>query len=142
MVPMSAQTVPGNRFGLVVGERQLPPLDDRGHTNVEAKVISKIAQQAAYEVPGIGSGAGGFLGLGSHREFDSSPDVDVELYGNTVVVRMDIGIGFPTNLGEALQRVRTHVAKRVQELTGFEVGHVDVKVSWLHTSVAKRREVL
>lgn len=124
---------------LTIGKHRL---ETRGHTNVQEKVVSKIAQQAAFEVPGIGSGSGGFLGIGSHRDFETSPDVDVEIYGNTVVVRMNIGIGFPTNLVSALQRVRAHVESRVLELTGFEVGHMEVKVSWLHGAVAERRELL
>ncbi|MDO5077296.1 Asp23/Gls24 family envelope stress response protein [Corynebacterium sp.] len=114
----------------------------RGRTNVPSSVIAKIAQQAAFEVPGVGAAAGGFLGIGAHREFDSRPTAQVETYGNIAVVRLDIGLGFPVNLADALQRVRTHVTRRVHELAGHEVGHMDITVSWLQAAASKQRELL
>lgn len=79
------------------------PLEDRGSTSVSAQVVARIAEQAASEVPHIGSDAGGVLGMGSRRDF-------------------------PLPLAPALSALREHVRARVEHLTGLEGGRLDVTV--------------
>lgn len=136
MAATAVKTAPG-------AYRSPAPATERGSTRVPAKVVARIAEQAAFEVRGIGSAAGGVLGVGARRDFDSRPTVDAEVYGNTVVLRLDVGITFPAHLGSALTELRSHVFDRVQELTGLVVGRVDVTVSWLHSSSTRvRRDLL
>ncbi len=111
----------------------------RGQTSIPAKVVARVAEQAAYEVPGVGSSAGGVLGLGAHRDFETRPTVEAEVYNGTVVLRLDVGLVFPTALAPALSRLRSHVSARVDELTGLSVGRLDVTVSWLHAATTGRR---
>lgn len=119
------------------------PATERGATTVPAKVVARIAEQAAFEVRGVGSAAGGVLGVGARRDFDSRPSVDAEVYGGTVVLRLDVGVTFPAHLASVLTELRRHVSARVEELTGLSVGQIDVTVSWLRpASTSARRELL
>ncbi|MGQ4508683.1 hypothetical protein ACUH9H_06440 [Dermabacteraceae bacterium P13128] len=108
------------------------PVESRGTTIVPARVVAKIAQQAASEAPHIGSDAGGVLGLGARRNFDSRPAADCDLYGTTAVLRLNVGVAFPAPLEKTLHGLREHVRSRVEHLAGVEVGRIDVEVSWLN----------
>lgn len=113
--------------------------EGRGSTSVPAKVVARIAEQVASEVPHIGAAAGGVLGVGARRDFDSRPSATCELYGRTAVLRLDVGIDFPSPLTPALSALREHVREQVEHLTGLEVGRLDVTVSWLHPASRARR---
>lgn len=118
------------------------PTASRGTTTVPASVVAKIAEQAASEVPGIGSAAGGVLGIGARRDFDARPSVTAEVYGGTVVLRLDVGVDFPRPLAATLTALRGHVGSRVEHLTGLAVGRMDVDVSWLHAATTSGGRVL
>ncbi len=115
------------------------PPQDRGVISVPAQVVARIAEQVASEAALVGSGAGGVLGVGARRDFDSRPSARCELYGRTAVLSLDVGVEFPTPLAPALAALRDRVRERVQHLTGLEVGRLDVSISWLRpTSTARR----
>ncbi|NUL44606.1 Asp23/Gls24 family envelope stress response protein [Cellulosimicrobium funkei] len=136
MAATDERTEPGT------GAVSAQPAVSRGTTSVPAKVVARIAEQAAFEVPGVGSAAGGVLGIGARREFEERPSVEAEIYGSTVVLRLDVGLAFPVPLGPALDHLREHVRSRVESLTGLEVGRMEIEVSWLHTVSTARRELL
>lgn len=115
------------------------PLDQRGTTRMPASVVARIAQQAAAEVPNVGSDAGGFLGVGARRDFSSRPQARCELYGRSAVVDLDVGVGFPSPLPAVLGALRAHVRDRIEHLTGLELARLDVRVSWLHPTTTGRR---
>jgi hypothetical protein len=79
------------------------------------------------------------LGVGARRDFAARPSARCELYGRTAVLSLDVGVEFPTPLAPALSALRAHLRDRVQQLTGLEVGRLDVSVSWLHPSTGARR---
>lgn len=112
--------------------RPRPPADDRGTTTVPAGVVARIAAQAAAEYPRVGGPAGGVLGMGARRDFDSRPDARCDLYGSVVVLHLDVGVAFPVDLTATCRGLREHVRRRVLELTGLEVGRLDVAISWLN----------
>lgn len=114
----------------------------RGATSIPARVVERIAEQAASEVDHIGSAAGGVLGVGARRDFDSRPSVHCDLYGRTAVLSLDVGVDFPVPLAETLQNLRDHVTRTVTGLTGLEVGRMDVDVSWLNAESTTRRRQL
>ena len=107
------------------------PIEQRGATIIPARVVARIAEQAAFEAPHVGSAAGGVLGVGARRDFHARPDVECDIYGRVAVLRMDVGMAFPTPLAPAAQGLRDHVRSRVERLTGLEVGRIDVTLSWL-----------
>ncbi len=111
--------------------RSIEEVAARGSTHIPAHVIAGIAAQAAFEVPHVGSDAGGVLGVGARRTFHARPSAQCELYGRTAVIRLDIGVDFPTPLTAVVTSVRQHVSRRVNELTGVDVGRLDLEISWL-----------
>lgn len=115
-------------------------LSDRGTLTVPTAVIAKIAAQVASEVDVVGAASGGVLGLGARRNFENRPKADAQLFGNTAVLSLDVGIAYPTPLRTAAEQIRTYVGHRVNQLTGFDVEQIDVEISWLHpaTSVTTR----
>lgn len=114
------------------------PAESRGTTTVPARVVARIAEQAASEVPHIGSSAGGVLGVGARRDFDTRPSVHCDLYGRTAVLRVDVGVAFPAPLHDVLAQLRSHVERTVSTLTGLEVGRMDVEISWLNPETTRR----
>ena len=114
----------------------------RGSLTVPASVVAKIAAQAAAELPTVGAASGGVLGLGARRDFNGRPQAEAELYGNTAVISLDLGITYPTPLRTGSEAIRTYVARRVGELTGLTVGQIDLQISWLHPAPATTRGAL
>ncbi|MFC0674921.1 Asp23/Gls24 family envelope stress response protein [Brachybacterium hainanense] len=112
-----------------------------GTTRIPASVVARIAAQAAREVPGIGSGAGGVLGIGARRDFDSPPSASCDLYGASAVIRLDVGMAFPAALHQVAAMLHDHVVARVAQLTGFEVGRLDIDITWLNPEHTGRRQL-
>lgn len=126
--------------GPVLPLKALPvSAEDRGATTIPAEVVAKIASQAASEVAHIGAAAGGVLGVGSRRRFTARPDAECELYNQSAVLRLEVGCDFPVPLVEVMTDLRDHVTRRVESLTGIEVGRMDVEVSWLNPVDRTRR---
>ncbi|MDJ0314814.1 Asp23/Gls24 family envelope stress response protein [Arthrobacter sp. H35-D1] len=111
-------------------------IDARGHTVLANKVVEKIASQVAGDEAVAGGSSGGFLGIGAHADLTSRPKVSVELSGNMATLRVDVGMLYPAPLRQATEDLRQRIRDRVMELTGVEVRHVDIKVSWLTTADA------
>lgn len=111
-----------------------------GTLTVPAAVVAKIAAQAASELPTVGAASGGVMGLGARRDFGDRPQADAQLFGNTAVLSLDLGVMYPTPLRTASETIRTHVAQRVGELTGFDVEQIDLEISWLHPVTTASRK--
>lgn len=114
------------------------PAEQRGVTTIPAAVVGRIAEQVAFEYPHIGGAAGGVLGVGARRDFYSRPSASCELYGTVAVLTLDVGIAFPVDLHATVRGLRRHVRDRVLELTGLQVGHLDVEISWLNPGTGTR----
>lgn len=109
-----------------------PGLTGPGSLTVPASVVAKIASQAAAELPQAGAASGGVLGIGARRDFNQRPTADAQLFGNTAVVEIELGLVYPAPLRANAETVRQHVIDRVHQLTGFDVEQVDLNISWLH----------
>ncbi|PYI69774.1 Asp23/Gls24 family protein [Arthrobacter livingstonensis] len=103
----------------------------RGQTVLEDKVIEKIASQVARDETLAGGSSGGFLGIGTHADRHARPKVSVELTGNIATLSVEVGMPYPIPLRQATEELRQRIRVRVMELTGVEVRHVDIRVSWL-----------
>lgn len=109
------------------------PAAQRGRLVMSARVVQKIASQAAGEVSVAGGRSGGLMGIGARTDLAARPPVDVHLSGGVAAISVRVGISYPTSLRQATSDVRRHVMQRVQELTGIDVRRVDVDVAWLTT---------
>ena len=108
--------------------------EQRGTTTIPARVVAQIAAKAAYETGNVGSNAGGILGIGARRNFAPRPEAQCELYGQTAVLHLDLGLVFPTPLSSTIEELRAHVRSRVEYLTGLSVGKITIEISWLNPS--------
>ncbi len=113
----------------------------RGSTTIPAKVVAKIAAEAAYETGDVGSNAGGVLGIGARRNFSSRPEAQCELYGQVAVLHLNLGLVFPTPLADTIEAVRAHVRSRVEHLTGLSVGKINIEISWLNPAGPGRKNL-
>ena len=113
----------------------------RGSTTIPAKVVAKIAAEAAYETGIVGSNAGGVLGIGARRNFSSRPEAQCELYGQVAVLHLNLGLVFPTPLADTIEAVRAHVRSRVEHLTGLSVGKINIEISWLNPAGPGRKNL-
>lgn len=109
-------------------------LERRGVTVIPARAVARIAAQAAYETDNVGSNAGGLLGIGTRRNFDSRPEAQCELYGQVAVLYLNLGLIFPRPLIPTIEDLRAHVRSRVEHITGLKVGKISIKISWLNPS--------
>ncbi|WP_283137215.1 Asp23/Gls24 family envelope stress response protein [Rhizohabitans arisaemae] len=102
------------------------PLTGRGVTVVPGRVVAKIAAEAAGEVDrasGIQRGRVGSLWTG--------PKASAKVDGSIASVRLDLAIRYPEPVRQVTAEVRDHVQRRVHELTGLSVRHVDISVTRL-----------
>ncbi|MFN3600835.1 MAG: Asp23/Gls24 family envelope stress response protein [Dietzia sp.] len=116
----------------------IAPTEQRGATTIPSSVVARIAEQVASEYSHIGGSAGGVLGLGARRDFDSRPSAECDLYGTVAALRLDVGIAFPVDLAATCRGLREHVRNRVERLTGLKVGRLDIEISWLHPATGTR----
>lgn len=123
------------------GTAQAAGTAQRGTTTIPAKVVAKIAAEAAYETGNVGSNAGGVLGIGARRNFSSRPEAQCELYGQVAVLHMNLGLVFPTPLAATIEAVRAHVRSRVEHLTGLSVGKINIEISWLNPDGPGRKNL-
>lgn len=127
--------------GVLAGAAEAPPtpssatpVESRGVTTVPAAVVARITEQVASEHPRVGGAAGGVLGVRARRDFSSRPTAECDLYGAVAVLRLDVGVAFPVDIAATCAGLRARVRDRVEELTGLQVGRLDLEISWLNPS--------
>lgn len=114
-----------------------------GTTTIASRVVEKVVQRAATEVPGVeGVEKSGFRRLVSligpgepGRQVDAKTDVDSE----SAVVQLTISVRYPLPLRQVTAKVRQHVSDRTKELTGLSLAEVDIVVGALPRAGSERR---
>lgn len=96
------------------------PPRERGATLIADRVVAKVASQAAREA------------LGELPEGASTPHANVVVRHDTARVRVDLELGYPSDIGARCADVRHRVVERVGALVGMEVPEVAVHVERLH----------
>lgn len=114
----------------------------RGKLVMAAKVVEKIAAQAASEVSAAGGTSGGVFGIGAKADLSARPNVDVHLSGRTATVDVAVAVAYPTSIRKATDRVRRHIIDRVGALAGVQVTRVDIDVTAFHPTNDTPREGL
>lgn len=103
----------------------------RGRLVIAAKVVEKIASNAAGDLDAVGGSSGGFLGIGGHNELSTRPRASVHLSGQVATIELAVGVKYPAPLQRISEQLRQHVRSQVTGLTGIDVRQVDVEISWL-----------
>ncbi|RZQ64610.1 Asp23/Gls24 family envelope stress response protein [Amycolatopsis suaedae] len=121
----------------------LEPAADRGVTTVGDRVVEHIAARAVTEVDGVGGAAGRVLGLGPRGDAaDRAAKVTAKVGGGMVSLTVRLSVGYPASVARTTEDARGHLRRRVAELTGLTVSHVDIVVTELHNESGPRRRVL
>ncbi|MEO5678856.1 MAG: Asp23/Gls24 family envelope stress response protein [Acidimicrobiales bacterium] len=117
---------------LIAGGAGPTPGSPAGTLRVDARVVRKLAAQAAREVDGVSLASIGPVGRALHYP------VPVGTPAEQLAVELDltVGIDYPRPVRLVAEGVAAHVGRRVEELTGRPVGRLSVHVANLGTGPA------
>ncbi|MEV1010575.1 hypothetical protein [Streptomyces sp. NPDC049881] len=113
------------------------PAGERGTTRVSERVVAKLAAQAAWEAltadrsgpPPPPRHDGHPLATAVVRR----PPGAAGDTGASAVVRVELELGYPCDIGARCRAVRQHIAARLGELAGMATADVAVTVTRLHS---------
>ena len=98
-----------------------------GRLRIDPRVVQKLAARAANEVDGVSRGSASPIGRAIHHPVpEGTPDDQL-----AVDLDLAVSIRYPMPLPTVVERLASHVARRVGQLTGRPVRHVSVKVERL-----------
>lgn len=117
------------------------PDTERGTTTIAPAVFERLAARAAAEVAGVEgevqTGVGRFLPWTTGSPAEATAEVDDE----SVVLDLTLNVVYPEPVRQVAERVREHVAGRVESLTGRTVRQVNITVPELISrNPGRRRE--
>jgi uncharacterized alkaline shock family protein YloU len=100
----------------------------RGHLVIKDKVVERIAEAAALQVPGVApaSASTGKIGAALGRAY---PRVDCDVAGGRVRARVEIVGLWPNPAARLGVDVRDAVTEQLQRLAGLRVDAVDVSIA-------------
>ncbi|MBM3152374.1 MAG: Asp23/Gls24 family envelope stress response protein [Chloroflexi bacterium] len=97
-----------------------------GKTTMTLEVLMTIASMTALGVDGV---AGMARVRGAKGLFKSNPEgVLVQVEDGVVLVDLYLLVNENVNIREVGREVQQHVARAITEMTGLEVGHVNIHV--------------
>ena len=98
-----------------------------GKTTLTSDVLLTIARMAALEVEGVKGMA--LIKGGVNRLFRSSPEgVRMSVEDNVVLVDLYLILDSDVNIREVSRTVQQTVARAIVDMTGLEVGHVNIHI--------------
>lgn len=106
------------------GVGETPAEEGPGHLRIDARVVQKLAAQAASEVDGVTHASAGPVSRALHRPLPATTPPD-QL---TIDLDLTVGVQYPLCLPVVVERLAVHVSWRVERLTGRPVRHVRITV--------------
>jgi uncharacterized alkaline shock family protein YloU len=117
-----------------------------GSVSIADGVVSKIAARAAAENPDAGAAAvrmlgrtvpgAGHLGLRG-TDLAGLPKASVDVDGSKAFLTLEISVRWPASVPVVTEQVRSHLRRRVSDLTGLCVEEVHIVVADLVTDIAR-----
>jgi uncharacterized alkaline shock family protein YloU len=117
-----------------------------GTISIADGVVSKIAARAAAENPDAGAAAvrmlgravpgAGHLGLRG-TDLAGLPKTSVDVDGSKAFLTLEISVRWPASVPVVTEQVRSHLRRRVTDLTGLSVEEVHIVVADLVTDIAR-----
>lgn len=147
---LSAAATSGGGSGMARGEDvatdpnllAVGPVENRGRTTIDDRVIEAMAARITTEEPGVGGAARRVLGVAvTGEDVDRAPQVEATIAGEVVSLRVRLSVTYPAPVHAVTDRVRHRLMDRIGELTGKQVRMVDVVVAALHRPVSPERVV-
>ena len=117
-----------------------------GSISIADGVVSKIAARAAAENPDAGAAAARMLGrtvpgaghLGLRgTDLAGLPKTSVDVDGSKAFLTLEISVRWPASVPVVTEQVRSHLRRRVNDLTGLSVEEVHIVVADLVTDIAR-----
>ena len=114
----------------------------RGALHISQGVVAKVAAQAASELPDVGGASrglarmpGGDL-LGGGPDLNRRPKATAHVDGNQAYLDVVVSVRWPASVPQVAAALRHHLYERVQQLTGLEIGAVNIEVAELVADTA------
>jgi uncharacterized alkaline shock family protein YloU len=110
----------------------------RGSTTIADSVVTKVVGIAAREVPGVyalGGSTARALGAVTQRVGIgdvNTQGVGVEVGERQAAVDLTVVIEYGESIPQVSQKIRDHIIRRVEGITGLEVTEVNIAVDDLH----------
>jgi uncharacterized alkaline shock family protein YloU len=115
-----------------------------GTISIADDVVSKIAARAAAENPDAGAAAvrmmgrtvpgAGHLGLRG-TDLAGLPKTSVDVDGSKAFLTLELSVRWPASVPTVTEQVRSHLRRRVSDLTGLCVEEVHIVVADLVTDI-------
>lgn len=116
--------------------------DNRGRTTIAEHAVERVATRLLTEVEHVGGSARRMLGVTvGGDDPDRDAQVTAEITGETVALETRLSATYPASVSRTTQNARSHLMRRVEELTGLAVSRVDIVVTALHSDVTNIRRV-
>lgn len=114
----------------------------RGRTTIAEHAVERIAVQLLTEVENVGGAARRMLGVTiGGADPDRDAQVTVEITGETAALGARLSVAYPASVSRTTENARTHLMRRVEELTGLVVSRVDIVVTALYSDTTNVRRV-
>ncbi|MGA7191990.1 MAG: Asp23/Gls24 family envelope stress response protein [Anaerolineales bacterium] len=103
-----------------------------GKTTIAPEVLTTIARMAALSVEGVSEMAP--VAGGVNRFFKRGADngVQITIHENIAVADIFIIVKEEVNIREVGRNVQQQVTRAIQEMTGMDVGRVDIHIEDIH----------
>jgi uncharacterized alkaline shock family protein YloU len=98
-----------------------------GRTTLTPDVLLTIARQAALEVEGV-HGMAAVKGGVDRMLWRGNDGVRIKMEDDNVLIDLYLVVKSDVNLREVSRNVQVKVARAIAEMTGLEVGHVDIHI--------------
>jgi uncharacterized alkaline shock family protein YloU len=113
-----------------------------GRLTISDRTVERIAATALGEVEGVGGSVTRMLGVAVGRDgSDQTAKVTAAVSGRTAALAVRLSVTYPASVARTTDAARTHVVRRVEELTGFTVSRVDITVTSLAGDTPDTRRV-
>ncbi|WP_435159618.1 Asp23/Gls24 family envelope stress response protein [Amycolatopsis sacchari] len=115
-------------------------MSERGRTDIATRAVERLAAYAATEIESVGGSARQVLGVTVGAEDqDRAAAVQAKVDGATAELDVRLSIAYPKPVAATCEEVRSHLVRRVGELTGLAVSRVDITVTALHGAATAGR---
>ncbi len=100
---------------------------DRGGLEIDPRVVQKVAAYAVREVDRASGTPRTVAGVPVMGTADDA-NVKARVEGSLVTLTVELALDYPSPVRYVVSQTRSHVARRVHEMTGLDVREVDVYV--------------
>ncbi|HUH98056.1 MAG TPA: Asp23/Gls24 family envelope stress response protein [Anaerolineales bacterium] len=103
-----------------------------GKTTIAPEVLITIARMAALSVPGVSEMAPVAGGVNRFLQRGPGNGVQIAIHENMVMADLFLIVKEEVNIREVGRNVQQQVTRAIREMTGMDVGQVDIHIEDIH----------